>query len=100
LFAETDDVADPLLHILAECVERVERHGVVVDWQNQGSWTGPGAAADVVVLDLLLSENGLPVFGELRQLVDAGRRVVVYTGNTDRGTALRCIGLGGACLRD
>jgi hypothetical protein len=41
LFAETDDVADPLLHVLAECVERVERQGVVVDWQNQGSWPTP-----------------------------------------------------------
>jgi DNA-binding NarL/FixJ family response regulator len=74
--------SDPPIH-LVEASPRVA-----------SAWTGPGAAADVVVLDLLLGKNEPPVFGELRQLVDAGRRVVVYTGDTDQGTALRCIELG------
>jgi DNA-binding NarL/FixJ family response regulator len=56
-------------------------------------WTGPGAAADVVVFDLELVA-GNPEFGELRRLVDSGRRVVVYSQHVDDATAIKCIDLG------
>lgn len=56
-------------------------------------WTGPGATADVVIFDLELVP-GFPDFGELRRLVDSGRRVVVYSQHLDNATATKCIGLG------
>lgn len=57
------------------------------------AWTGPGATADVVIMDLQLS-GGAQEFGDLRRLAQAGRRVVVYTGDGRRATAVKCIGLG------
>lgn len=57
------------------------------------AWTGPGATADVVIMDLQLS-GGAQEFGDLRRLAQAGRRVVVYTGDGRRTTAVKCIGLG------
>lgn len=56
-------------------------------------WTGPGADADVVIFDLELVP-GKPDFGELRRLVDSGRRVVVYSQHADNVTAIKCIDLG------
>jgi DNA-binding NarL/FixJ family response regulator len=58
-----------------------------------GVWTGPGAEADVVIFDLELVP-GNPDFGELRRLVDSGRRVVVYSQHADDATAIKCIDLG------
>lgn len=65
---------------------------------NSGSsvgvaWTEPGGSADVVVLDLHLS-GPIPVYADLRRLVDVGRQVVVYTMREDRDTALTCIDIG------
>lgn len=56
-------------------------------------WTGPGAAADVVIFDLELVPRN-PDFGELRRLVDSGRRVVVYSQHADNATAIKCVDLG------
>ena len=56
-------------------------------------WAGRGATADVVVFDLELVP-GNPDFGELRRLVDSGRRVVVYSQHSDAAVALNCIELG------
>jgi DNA-binding NarL/FixJ family response regulator len=56
-------------------------------------WTGPGAAAGVVIFDLELTP-GRPDFAELRRLVDNGRRVVVYSQHADTATALKCVDLG------
>ncbi|MEU8397131.1 response regulator transcription factor [Nonomuraea sp. NPDC048892] len=56
-------------------------------------WTGPGADADVVIFDLELVPHR-PDFGELRRLVDSGRRVIVYSQHTDDATAIKCIDLG------
>jgi DNA-binding NarL/FixJ family response regulator len=56
-------------------------------------WTGPGAAADVVIFDLELVP-GLPNFGELRRLVDIGRRVIVYSQHTEDAIAIKCVDLG------
>ncbi|NIJ13202.1 DNA-binding NarL/FixJ family response regulator [Saccharomonospora amisosensis] len=56
-------------------------------------WTGPGATADVVIFDLELVP-GRPDFGELRRLVDHGRRVVVYSQHADGATAVKCVDLG------
>lgn len=58
------------------------------------AWAGDGASADVVILDLQLAPGGMQEFGELRRLVQAGRRVVVYTGDGEKKTALRCISHG------
>ncbi len=57
------------------------------------AWTGPGAGADVVIMDLHLT-SGAQEFGELRSLAKVGRRIVVYTGDSSRATAVKCIGLG------
>jgi DNA-binding NarL/FixJ family response regulator len=56
---------------------------------------GPGAAADVVVFDLHL-EPYQPDFRGLHRLVEAGRRVVVYSQSADSDTALRCLEVGAA----
>ena len=56
-------------------------------------WTGAGAGADVVIFDLELV-RGKPDFGELRRLVDSGRRVVVYSQQADNATAVKCLDLG------
>jgi DNA-binding NarL/FixJ family response regulator len=56
-------------------------------------WTGPGADADVVIFDLELVPRK-PDFGELRRLVDSGRRVIVYSQHADNATAIKCIDLG------
>ncbi|MEN3609104.1 response regulator transcription factor [Plantactinospora sp. ZYX-F-223] len=56
-------------------------------------WTGPGAKADVVILDLELMPK-TPAFGELSRLVDHGRRVIVYSQHTDSRTVLKCVNLG------
>lgn len=55
----------------------------------------PGRSADVVVLDLQLSSAG-PAFDNLTQLVDAGRRVIVYSQHAEHATVLRCLDLGAA----
>ncbi|MFJ7055335.1 response regulator [Streptomyces albidoflavus] len=57
------------------------------------AWTGPGATAEVVVLDLHLG-GPTPAVGELRRLTEAGRRVVVYSMRADDETALQCLELG------
>lgn len=56
-------------------------------------WTGVGAGADVVIFDLELVRGKLD-FGELRRLVDSGRRVVVYSQHADNATAVKCLDLG------
>ncbi|MGN9907742.1 response regulator [Phytohabitans sp. LJ34] len=56
-------------------------------------WTGPGAEAHVVIFDLELVPKN-PGFGELRRLVDHGRRVVVYSQHADTRTVLKCVNLG------
>lgn len=57
-----------------------------------GAWTGLGAAADVVILDV--EAPGSQGATALRRLVEVGRRVVVYTQHTDRSAAERCLSLG------
>lgn len=69
-------------------IELVDAGGRLAD-----VWTGPGADADVVILDLELVP-GKPEFGELRRLVDSGRRVIVYSQHADNATAIRCVDLG------
>jgi DNA-binding NarL/FixJ family response regulator len=67
----------------------------VVAWGSDVSaaWLPPGSAADVVVLDLQLDVTG-PAYGDLKRLVDAGRRVVVYSMRADRDTVLTCLDIG------
>lgn len=57
------------------------------------AWIGPGATADVVVLDLQLS-GPTPQLSHLRRLTDAGRKVVVYTMHEDDDLALQSLELG------
>jgi DNA-binding NarL/FixJ family response regulator len=57
------------------------------------AWTEPGRSAPVVVLDLQLTP-GKPAYGDLRRLVDAGRRVIVYSMRDDATTPLTCLDLG------
>jgi len=47
----------------------------------------------VVILDLHLG-GPVPAMGDLRRLVQAGRRVVVYSMRADDATALQCLELG------
>lgn len=70
---------------------------VVAEGENVScAWVGPGAEADVVILDLHLG-GPTPVLGDLRRLVGAGCRVVVYTMRADDATALKCLELGALC---
>lgn len=55
----------------------------------------PGSAAEVVVLDLQL-EGDEPEYDGLQRLVDAGRRVIVYSQSTTPAVVLRCLDLGAA----
>src|SRR5205823_4442448 len=57
------------------------------------AWAGPGASADVVVLDLGFADGRL-AYPELRRLTESGRRVVVYTQHTSTEKIMRCIGYG------
>lgn len=57
------------------------------------AWTGPGATADVVVLDLHLN-SVTPATAELRKLVEDGRRVIVYSMRSDDEIALLCLEIG------
>ncbi|GLZ38138.1 hypothetical protein Acsp05_17620 [Actinokineospora sp. NBRC 105648] len=41
LFAETDEVADPLTHELATCADVAERRGVLVELETSGRWPTP-----------------------------------------------------------
>lgn len=59
------------------------------------AWLPPGDRADVVVLDLQLPcRDSAGVWGDLRRLADAGRRVVVYSMRDDHDSILRCLELG------
>ncbi|WP_031470011.1 response regulator [Sciscionella sediminilitoris] len=60
----------------------------------RAAWMPPGDTADVVVLDLLLSPDHPECFADLRRLVEAGKRVVVYTMREDEQVALTCLELG------
>ncbi|MEU4645434.1 response regulator [Micromonospora sp. NPDC023814] len=57
------------------------------------AWVDEGAQADVVILDLHLG-GPTPAMGDLRRLVQAGRRVVVYSMRADDVIALQCLELG------
>lgn len=57
------------------------------------AWLEPGNGADVVVLDLQLDVTG-PAYGDLKRLVDAGRRVIVYSMRADSETLLTCLDIG------
>ncbi|WP_405189684.1 response regulator transcription factor [Streptomyces anulatus] len=57
------------------------------------AWTGDGATADVIILDLHLG-GPTPAMGELRRLTEAGRQVVVYSMRGDSAIALHCLELG------
>ncbi|WP_394619590.1 response regulator [Lentzea sp. JNUCC 0626] len=57
------------------------------------AWTGPGATADVVVLDLHLN-SVTPATAELRKLVEDGRKVIVYSMRSDDEIALLCLEIG------
>ncbi|MEU0631347.1 response regulator transcription factor [Streptomyces sp. NPDC005989] len=57
------------------------------------AWTGAGATADVVILDLHLG-GPAPAMSELRRLAQAERRVVVYSMRADDDIALQCLELG------
>ncbi len=73
--------ADPPIHLI-DAGDRLSR-----------VWTDPGGSADVVIFDLQLHNNP-PAFKDLRQLIDAGRTVIVYSQRADNETALTCLELG------
>jgi len=58
----------------------------------KAAWLPPGDRADIVILDLQLAEG--MAYSALRQLVDAGRHVIVYTMRNDQHTALTCLDIG------
>ncbi|MFB4287418.1 hypothetical protein ACBI99_07250 [Nonomuraea sp. ATR24] len=70
LFAETDTVADPLLHELRHCVDVADRRGVVVELDTRGQWPAPPLAvrrdlteAVVVMLATAASKARVTVTG-------------------------------------
>lgn len=61
------------------------------------AWVPPGDQADVVVLDLNVEENPAVSYrSTVRRLVDAGRKVIVYTMQDNQEVAMTCLDLG-AC---
>jgi DNA-binding NarL/FixJ family response regulator len=58
------------------------------------AWTSPGDEADVVVLDLNVGDERAPYQRAVRRLVDAGRKVIVYTMQDSEEVALTCLDLG------
>jgi len=58
------------------------------------AWTPPGDKADVVVLDLNVEHEAVSYRTTVRRLVDAGRRVIVYTMQEDEDVALSCLDIG------
>lgn len=59
------------------------------------AWTPPGDQADVVILDLNVEETpAIPYTSTVRRLVDAGRKVIVYTMQDSEGVAVTCLDLG------
>ncbi len=77
--------AEPPITVLAD--------GATVDV----AWTAPGDRADVVVLDLNVGGDDSYAV-PLRRLVDAGRKVVVYTMREEEEVALVCIDTGAAAF--
>ncbi|XVS61920.1 response regulator [Actinosynnema sp. CA-299493] len=59
------------------------------------AWVGPGAHADVVILDLQL--DGPINLREVRRLARADRRVIVYTMHASNELALHSLELGALC---
>lgn len=68
----------------------------VVDAQPDPAvaWQEPGRSAQVVVLDLLLRSKTTPAYADLRELVDDGRNVIVYSMREDDEATLTCIDIG------
>jgi DNA-binding NarL/FixJ family response regulator len=73
--------ANPPIHIVGDATK------------ISAAWTGPGARAHVVIMDLGL-HDGRQAFSELSRLTESNRRVVVYTQDSSSKTAMKCIDLG------
>ncbi|MBB5078603.1 hypothetical protein [Nonomuraea endophytica] len=87
LFAETDTVANPLLHELRHCIDVADRKGVVVELDARGRWPAPPVAvrrdlteAVVVVLATAASRARVTVVGSA-ELVSVS--VVADSGEVD-----------------
>ncbi|MFI9556495.1 hypothetical protein [Nonomuraea endophytica] len=87
LFAETDTVANPLLHELRHCIDVADRKGVVVELDARGRWPAPPVAvrrdlteAVVVVLATAASRARVTVVGSA-DLVSVS--VVADSGEVD-----------------
>ncbi len=70
LFAETDTVANPLLHELRHCIDVADRKGVVVELDARGQWPEPPVAvrrdlteAVLIVLATAVSRARVTVVG-------------------------------------
>ncbi|MEU4235175.1 hypothetical protein AB0F17_63835 [Nonomuraea sp. NPDC026600] len=70
LFAEADDVANPLLHELRHCIDVADRKGVVVELDARGQWPEPPVAirrdltdAVLIVLATTVSRARVTVMG-------------------------------------
>ncbi|GAA3570874.1 hypothetical protein GCM10022419_059670 [Nonomuraea rosea] len=70
LFAEADDVANPLLHELRHCIDVADRKGVVVELDTRGQWPEPPVAvrrdlteAVIIVLATAVSRARVTVMG-------------------------------------
>lgn len=78
---------------VAHWLSTADVHLVASGEDPEVAWTGPGAAADVVVLDLHLN-SVTPATAELRRLVEDGRSVIVYSMRSDDEIALQCLEIG------
>lgn len=74
--------ADPPIEVIAD--------GPTVE----AAWTPPGDRADVVVLDLNTADTTVTYRAMVRRLVDAERKVIVYTMRDTQDVALSCLDLG------
>lgn len=75
-----------------QCATAVPPISMLVAKSRGDLWAGPGATADVVVLDLDIQDHGIQI-PELVKLVEKGRQVVVYSSFTESKMITTCLHL-------
>lgn len=96
IIEDHSSTADGIAVWLTNATPRIEV--VAIGSRPIEAWSAPGNAADVVLFDLDHG-SGKQEMTALRQLIQSGRHVVVYTQDLRTETAAQCLRLGAlSCL--